>query len=325
MATQITTSVAEAAAALQAGQAVAIPTETVYGLAGDATNEQALAAIFEIKGRPRNHPLIVHCVDAVSAFRLGRDVPHVARNLAARFWPGPLTLVLYKQPQVSATVTAGQGTVAVRVPSHPLTRQLLEQFPAGLAAPSANRYTKVSPTTAQHVAHDLGERVSLILDGGPCEIGIESTIIDCTQDPPVLLRAGYVTVEEIEALLGHPLMMLNAAGTLSPGQQAIHYAPKAQVFLTELVELQRTVDRLTAAERTLLVISPVAPIARGEQLTWWRIPEDHAEFARRIYGFMREADAAGFPRVLIVRPESIGIGRAIIDRLEKAANAAEAR
>lgn len=323
MPTQITTSVAEAATALQAGQAVAIPTETVYGLAGDATNEQALAAIFNIKGRPRNHPLIVHCVDAASAFRLARDVPQVARDLAARFWPGPLTLVLDKQPQVSTTVTAGQDTVAVRVPSHPLTLQLLEQFPAGLAAPSANRYTKVSPTTAQHVARDLGERVALILDGGPCEIGIESTIVDCTQDPPVLLRAGYVTVEEIEALLGYPLMMRNAAGTLSPGQQAIHYAPEAQVFLTELDDLQRTVDRLTAAERSLLVISPVAPIVRNELVTWWRIPEDHAEFARRIYGCLREADAVGFPRVLIVRPESTGIGRAIIDRLEKAAKAAE--
>jgi L-threonylcarbamoyladenylate synthase len=315
---RITTSIAEAVDALRDGQVVAIPTETVYGLAADATNEAALGQIYELKGRPRHHPLIVHFASMDLAWESGREISDVARRLARRFWPGPLTLIVRKQPWIPPIITANQDSLALRVPSHPVAQELLQNFPRGLAAPSANRFTKVSPTTARHVAQDLAGRLGLILDGGACEIGIESTILDCTQVPPVLLRPGYVTVEELEDLLGTRLMFRNAAGTLSPGQHAVHYAPDADVYLATQENLEQQISLVSREASGVLVIAPEAPLV-ASPITWWAIPADHAEFAKRIYGYLREADGAGFKTVVIATPNEQGIGRAIIDRLVKAA------
>lgn len=315
---RITRSIEEVIAALRDGQVVAIPTETVYGLAADATNECALELIYEVKGRPRRNPLIVHFASKELAWKAGSEIPDTARRLANRFWPGPLTLIIRKQAAVSPIITAGQETVAVRVPSHPVALELLKFFPRGLAAPSANRYTKVSPTTAEHVVKDLEGRLDLVLDGGACAIGIESTIVDCTQPQPVLLRPGYITVEELEQTLGIPVMFRNVGGTLSPGQHAVHYAPDAKVHLSEPDKIDHLIAGLRDRGEAPLVISAQTPHL-GTSVTWWQIPDDPAEFARRIYGYLREADAVGFKTVVIATPNQDGIGRAILDRLEKAA------
>ncbi len=315
---QITRSVAEAAVYLRAGNVVAIPTETVYGLAGDAQNELAIQKIFEIKGRPANHPLIVHFATTEEAFGWGVEIKESARMLAKAFWPGPLSLVLRKQSWVSDLLTAGQPTVAVRVPSHPVAHQLLVEFQGALAAPSANRFTKVSPTSTRHVIHDLGDRLELILEGGPCEVGIESTIIDCSQPEPVLLRPGYVTIEEMESVLQKPLLFQNAAGTLSPGQHAIHYAPEADLFLVSENEIADVATKFSALGKQVLVISS-NPISSTAAAAHWEIPEDPKEFARRIYGMLREADAAQFDVVLTTMPVNHGVGMALADRLRRAA------
>jgi L-threonylcarbamoyladenylate synthase len=315
---RITHSVNEAADCLRLGGVVAIPTETVYGLAGDALNETAIQKIFAIKGRPTNHPLIVHFATAEKAFEWAAEVNDSARTLAKAFWPGPLSLVLRKQSWVSDSLTAGQATVAVRVPAHPVAHQLLVEFQGALAAPSANRFTKISPTSTAHVMHDLGDRLELILEGGNCEIGIESTIIDCSQPDPVLLRPGYVTVEELEAVLGKPILFKNAAGTLSPGQHAIHYAPEADLFLLKDHEIADVARRLSAGGKQVLVISS-QPILPSVPVVHWMIPADPKEYARRIYGLLREADAGGFDVILTPMPDTHGIGLALADRLRRAA------
>jgi L-threonylcarbamoyladenylate synthase len=316
--TRITRSVIEASDCLRKGSVVAIPTETVYGLAGDARNETAIQKIFAIKGRPTNHPLIVHFATAKEAFEWAVEVNDSARKLAEAFWPGPLSLVLRKQPWVSDSLTAGQATVAVRVPAHAVAHQLLVEFRGALAAPSANRFTKVSPTSTAHVMHDLGDRLELILEGGNCEIGIESTIIDCSQPDPVLLRPGYITVEELEAVLGKPIFFKNAAGTLSPGQHAIHYAPEADLFLVKDSEIADMARKLSADGKQVLVISS-QPISPSIPAVHWMIPADPKEYARRIYGLMREADASRFDVILTPMPDTQGIGLALADRLRRAA------
>ncbi|MEQ1904963.1 MAG: L-threonylcarbamoyladenylate synthase [Pirellulaceae bacterium] len=315
---RITHSVNEAADCLREGGVVAIPTETVYGLAGDARNETAIQKIFAIKGRPANHPLIVHFATAEEAFEWTVEINESARKLAKAFWPGPLSLVLRKQKWVSDSLTAGQATVAVRVPAHPIAHQLLVEFRGALAAPSANRFTKVSPTSTAHVMHDLSDRLELILEGGNCEIGIESTIIDCSQPDPVLLRPGYVTVEELEAVLGKPIFFKNSAGTLSPGQHAIHYAPEADLFLVNNSDIANVARKFSATGKQVLVISS-QPMSPSIPAAHWLIPADPKEFARRIYGLLREADAAKFDVVLTQFPSAQGIGLALADRLRRAA------
>ena len=197
--------IAQASGVLKAGGLVAFPTETVYGLGADASNAQAVARIFAVKGRPRNHPLIVHLASADDLATWAVDVSEDARQLARAFWPGPLTLILKRAESVLDAVTGEQDTVAVRVPSHPKALALLEAFGGGIAAPSANKFGRISPTTPDHVRLDLGQEVDLVLDGGACEIGIESTIVDCSGERPRLLRPGKITATEIEALLGEPL------------------------------------------------------------------------------------------------------------------------
>jgi len=219
----------QALAVLRAGGLVAIPTETVYGLAADASNADAVHRIFAVKGRPVDHPVIVHIADPAEMGAWASSVPRSAALLGDACWPGPLTLLVPRGPNVLDAVTGGRSTVGLRVPAHPLTLELLHRFDGGLAAPSANRFGRVSPTTADHVRADLGDDVDFVLDGGPSPIGVESTIVDCTVDPPQVLRPGAITADEVAALLRMPLGAADGPSR-APGMLASHYAPRCRVL-----------------------------------------------------------------------------------------------
>ena len=286
--------------ALRRGGLVAIPTETVYGLAADAENPAAVERIFAVKGRPRGHPLIVHVARGDLLGEWVREIPPAAAVLADACWPGPLTLLLSRGRRVVDAVTGGRDTVGIRVPAHPLTTELLERFGGGVAAPSANRFGHVSPTTAEHVQRDLGDAVDVVLDGGPSPIGVESTIVDCTVDPPQVLRPGAITREQIDALLEGKVT--GASGdSRAPGMLASHYAPAARVLLADDAASARA---LAAAESGALVI--------GAGI-------DVVTYARHLYEWLRDADDRGVASVVAVLPAPEGIGHAIRDRLIKAA------
>lgn len=302
---QVGTSVADALAVLRRGGLVGIPTETVYGLAADARNEQAVRRIFAAKGRPADHPLIVHVADAARVGQFAQDLPESAAILAEACWPGPLTLLLPRRPDVLDVVTGGRPTVGVRVPAHPLTGELLARFGGGLAAPSANLFGRVSPTTAAHVVHDLGELVDYVLDGGACPVGVESTIVDCTATPPQLLRPGGIPAEQIDALLGGSLGEVSGAAR-APGMLPAHYAPRARVILASSTA---EATALAAAAGDVLVIDRTA---------------DLVDYARELYSDLRHADELGVATVIAVLPPPAGLGHAIRDRLAKAAAAGAA-
>ena len=299
--------IAEAADLLRVGVLVAIPTETVYGLAADARNDRAVAAIYAAKNRPAFNPLIVHLPDLAAVARLAVLTPE-AERLAAAFWPGPLTLVLPLRPDagLSPLVTAGLDTVAIRLPAHPVARALLAQAGIPVAAPSANPSGRVSPTRAEHVLAGLSGRIAAVLDGGPCAVGVESTIL-ALDGPPALLRPGGVAVEAIEAALGAPLLMPGDPSTpKAPGQLASHYAPEARVRL----------NATQAREGEVLV--GFGPIAGHLTLS---ASGDLLEAAANLFHFLREADALAGPGGAIAFapvPET-GLGRAINDRLRRAA------
>ena len=301
-----------AAELLRAGRLVAFPTETVYGLGGDATNGRAVAAIFAAKSRPRFNPLIVHLQGAGLAERHGHLTP-LARRLAAAFWPGPLTLVLDRRPgsDLSDLVTAGLDTVALRVPDHPIAQALLRETERPLAAPSANRAGAVSPTRAEHVEADLGGDVALILDGGPTAHGLESTVLDARGEAPVLLRPGAVTAETIEAVLGTPLLRtrLERARPSAPGQLKSHYAPRARL-------------RLDATDvkpgEALLAFGANAPQTPGPALNL--SPGGHLmEAAANLFAALRTLDKTQAETIAVMPIPEAGLGEAINDRLRRAA------
>lgn len=303
--TQVGTSIDDALAVLRRGGLVGIPTETVYGLAADARNEQAVRRIFSTKGRPADHPLIVHIADAALVGQWACDLPPAAAILAGACWPGPLTLLLRRRPDVLDAVTGGRDTVGVRVPAHPLTGELLARFGGGLAAPSANLFGQVSPTTAAHVAHDLGDLVDYVLDGGACPIGVESTIVDCTTAPPQILRPGGISVEQIVALLGEGTAT-SAGAARAPGMLPAHYAPRAKVVLAESgVEAAE----LAGGGHHVLIVDRTG---------------DLVEYARELYSDLRRADELGVSTIIAVLPPAAGLGHAIRDRLAKAAAAGAA-
>jgi L-threonylcarbamoyladenylate synthase len=295
-----------AAARLRAGGLVAIPTETVYGLGADASTPAAVARVFEAKGRPADHPLIVH-IDPAWLDEWAADVPPVAAVLADACWPGPLTILVRRSSRVPDAVTGGRDTVGLRAPAHPLTQRLLADTGLGIAAPSANRFGRVSPTTAQHVVDDLGPFLDpardVVLDGGPSPIGVESTIVDCTVDPPQLLRPGGIPTEDVERLLD--LGLAAAAGpSRAAGMLASHYAPAAAVVL---VPDRAAADGQAAAfERA------------GLRVTVLDHGDDLVAYAREVYAELRAADAAGADRVVAVLPPARGLGHAVRDRLTKA-------
>ncbi len=308
--------IARAAAELRAGHLVAFPTETVYGLGADATNGRAVALIFEAKGRPRFNPLIVHVSSRAAAERFAHFTDKASR-LADAFWPGALTLVLPRRADsgISELVSAGLDTIAVRVPSHPVAQTLLEAAGVPVAAPSANISGHVSPTTAQHVEADLGDKVALILDGGPTEHGLESTVVDATGEQIVLLRPGAVTRESIEEVLGEPVVRAGDSAAQndqirSPGQLASHYAPRARV-------------RLNATDlrpgEALLAFGEPFPGAEGHMTENLSPTGDLVEAAANLFAALRRLDATGVETIAVMPIPEAGLGEAINDRLRRAA------
>lgn len=309
----VTANVTNAMTALRNGGVCVVPTETVYGLAADARNAAAVRRIFEIKGRPADHPLIVHLAHASDVDAWARDVPHYARLLTTAYWPGPLTVILNRQPHVLDIVTGGQDTVGLRVPANELTRRVISAIGSGLAAPSANRFGKVSPTTVQHVLDDLGPLLTdrdAVLDGGPCAIGVESTIVDCTGAQPRLLRSGAVTVDMIEQTTG--LEVLAADGRIrASGTLASHYAPNARVLIAEPGDLP------DVPGAGVIALATVPTPAGTHRLL---AAANDSEYARNLYAALRQADAQQLSTVIAVLPDSAGLGAAVRDRLQRAAH-----
>jgi L-threonylcarbamoyladenylate synthase len=311
--------ITHAVAQLKAGDLVAFPTETVYGLGADASNTDAVKKIFAAKGRPANHPLIVHVADAVQLANWARDIPPAAHKLAKTFWPGPLTLVLQRNANVPDAVTGGQDTVALRVPSHPVAQALLREFGGGVAAPSANRFGRVSATTAAHVREEFGDSVACVLDGGAADVGIESTIVDCSRATPTLLRPGWITPQQLEAALGAPLAAPGASAPRAPGTLDKHYAPQTPLQLMEadlVVELARSLAR-QGRRVAVLARTTLRPVIEG--LVWIAAPADAAGYAHDLYAKLRELDHAGCDAILVEQPPEEPEWLAIRDRLNRAA------
>jgi L-threonylcarbamoyladenylate synthase len=322
----ITHDIDSAALALRQGKLVAFPTETVYGLGADAENVEAVARIFAVKGRPANHPLIVHIASLDELPRWASSVPDAAWRLARAYWPGPLTLLLPKAARVPAETTGGLPSVGLRVPAHPVALELLKRFGGGVAAPSANRFGRVSPTRAQHVREDLGEDVDVLLDGGDCSVGVESTILDLTHDAPVLLRPGGIAGQEIESLLGVKLSRHAAPDVRAPGMLASHYAPRARVELLDSSQLASRARELSqAGQRVAVLVSSNDQRVSLATLPGVNLidlgPSDDAA-AQRLYSALRQADVDSADVVLASPPSAAsarGIAEALVDRLTKAA------
>ncbi len=310
----------KAAGVLRAGGLVAFPTETVYGLGADASDPAAVSRIYQAKGRPPTHPLIVHLAGAGHLDGWVEKVPEPARLLAEQFWPGPLTLVLRRGPRVSSAATGGLETVGVRVPDHPVALALLSAFGGGAAAPSANRFGSVSPTTAEHVRAELGEAVDFILDGGPCQVGVESTIVDATSDTLSVLRPGGVPREDVEAVLGSSLEVPSVSPIRVPGQHPSHYAPRARVILVEPDEVAAEAERARKLGHQVGVfLPPSQDVAAPGAHAVVAVPASLAEYARGLYGFLRELDRKGCDLIVASLPEEKGLGLAIANRLRRAA------
>lgn len=311
-----------AAAALARGSLVAFPTETVYGLGADAANPDAVRAIFSAKGRPADHPLIVHLPDASHLDAWARGVPEGARALARTFWPGPLTLILPRTPLAGDVVTGGQDTVGLRVPAHPVAQALLAAFGArgghGVAAPSANRYGHVSPTTAAHVADDLGGRVAMILDGGACAVGIESTIVAFDGDLPLLLRPGGVGVDAIARVLGRAPEAGTAGTPRASGSHASHYAPRTAAFLVDARALPTELLRLRERDEAVAVLARGVVRPDDFEGRWIAAPHDAEDYARDLYANLRALDAAQADAILIEAPPGDAAWTAVRDRLARA-------
>ena len=328
-------SVAAAVRALASGELVGMPTETVYGLAADASNDVAVARIFAAKGRPSEHPLIVHVANASAVTQFAWHIPAFAQALMNSFWPGPLTLILHRLPQVAAACAGGQDSIGLRCPSHPVAAALLNACAcagiSGLAAPSANQFGRVSPTTAAHVQSELGEKL-LILDGGACSVGIESTIIDCTRGVPVLLRPGVLTRAQLEAVCNGPVLgrdALPVQGTVSPrasGTLESHYAPRAKLRLMDAKALQ-TAASLLAAElcdahvgpATVALYSRVPLADTGRALLQRRMPDDAEAAARELFSVLRDFDAHGVKLIWVESPPDSPDWDGVRDRLQRAA------
>jgi L-threonylcarbamoyladenylate synthase len=314
-----------AAELLRAGELVAFPTETVYGLGADARNPVAVAKIFAAKGRPADHPLIVHLPDSTHLERWARDIPETARVLAKAFWPGPLTLILKRLPDVPDAVTGGQDTVGLRVPNHPLALELLQAFGSGIAAPSANRFGRISPTTADHVREDLGDAVAMILDGGPCSVGIESTIVDLSGPRTIVLRPGMLSAVEIGRVLGRvpmsaddPLAPPTVRATRASGTLEAHYAPRTPLVLMPDDSLPITLRNAIVQKEHVAVLATFPAPFSHPLIEWHVAPADPAGFARDLYANLRTLDALGCDRIIVQKP----VGQpwqAIHDRLKRAA------
>lgn len=329
-------SIATAARAVRSGALLGLPTETVYGLAADASSDAAVAQIFAAKGRPSDHPLIVHVANAEGIRHFASDVPAFAQALVDAFWPGPLTLILPRLPGVATAATGGQGSVGLRCPAHPVAHAMLLACAEpgdntdlggppvwGVAAPSANRFGRVSPTTAQHVQDELGADL-LVLDGGPCAVGIESTIVDCTRGVPVLLRPGAITREQIAAACGTaplskedlPDHTPRASGTLEA-----HYAPAAKVRLMDAKALQTGLDLLGSEAANIAVYARAILRTKSSRLVMRRMPDDAAATAQQLFAVLRGFDDDGVKLIWIETPPPDPDWEGVRDRLQRAAAA----
>ena len=316
--------IAQAAQALRDGHLVGLPTETVYGLAANATDDAAVAQIFVAKGRPADHPLIVHVASASQVPVFAAQVPDFAQALINAFWPGPLTLILPRQSGVATASAGGQDSIGLRCPSHPVAQQLLQACAAlgvqGVSAPSANRFGRVSPTTAAHVQSELGQDL-LILDGGECAVGIESTIIDCTRGAPVLLRPGHITRVQIEAACGRPVLDKEAVAQAAPrasGTLESHYAPRAKVRLMAAQDIDAKLQALGPHANNLGVWSAVRPDA-GAGVLWRAQPSSAEQAAHNLFSVLRELDARGVQQIWVELPPDTPEWEGVRDRLQRAA------
>lgn len=313
--------IAEAARRLASGDLVAFPTETVYGLGADARNPDAVAKIFAAKGRPADHPVIVHVQSMAALAVWGVKVPAAARGLAEKFWPGPLTLIVKKAAFVPDVVTGGQDTVGLRCPSHPVAQELLAEFAklgsGAIAAPSANRFGHVSPTTAQHVRDEFGPNL-FVLDGGACDVGLESTIVDLSRGEPVLLRPGAITREDIHSVLGKYPRDRDEAAPRASGTLAAHYAPATTLVIVTPATLDEEVRNLTNVAVLALRDAPRNALATA----WIAASRDPAKYAHDLYANLRRLDDCGAKRILVETPPESSEWDAVNDRLKRAAAAA---
>lgn len=318
----------EAAARLAEGELVAFPTETVYGLGARADDDAAVAKIFAAKGRPSDHPLIVHVVSAEAATAFAASVPPVAQRLMKAFWPGPLTVIVPRREGIGTAAAGGQGTIGLRCPDHPVAHALLQAAAAqgvqGVAAPSANRFGRVSPTRADHVLSEFEHDDVLVLDGGACEVGIESSIVDCSRGHPVLLRPGRLTAGEIEAAAGEPLRERDAQAPRASGTLAAHYAPRAKVRLMSAAQLRSAFELAgdTLAKQsppTLAVYSRSVRPPRG--IAFRAMPEQAGAVAFELFAVLRELDASGVQLIWVEEPPATADWDGVRDRLSRAAAA----
>lgn len=326
---QSSNSVRQAAEILSNGGLVGLPTETVYGLAADARNPAAVARIFAAKQRPVDHPLIVHLGEAAQLQAWARDIPAEAWQLAEAFWPGPMTLILKRAPHVLDAVTGGLDTVALRIPDHALALAVLADFGSGVAAPSANRYGRVSPTSAAHVQEELGDAVDLILDGGPCRVGIESTIVDISRGELRVLRPGAISGEDVRRVLGSLPRMgfdADADGDLdgigdvrSPGMKKSHYAPRARVMLSSPEQAMHDVAAWRARGCRVGLLGACRPRSLPDDVQWLEFGSDPGGQARQLYQRLRDADRSALDILIAVLPQGDGLAHALRDRLQRAA------
>lgn len=303
---------------LRRGGLVAFPTETVYGLGADAGNSDAVKKIFQAKNRPADHPLIVHIGSVRQISDWALEIPQAAWDLAERFWPGPLAMVLRKQAQVPLTVTGGQQTVALRIPDNPVALDLLRAFGGGIAAPSANLYNHISPTLAQHVVSELGDAVDMILDGGACTVGLESTIVDLTGPQPALLRPGHITPAQLETALGVPVKVPQQTQTRAPGMLEIHYAPTTMARLCPAEQLDQEIEQLLKYGKRVGVLAHLASFDDHDAVVVLRMPEQADEYGHALYAALRELDSMQLDLILVEQLPNEEAWLAVNDRLRKA-------
>lgn len=310
------TEIEEAVEALRAGDLVVFPTETVYGLGANATNPAAVRKIFDVKGRPPDHPVIVHLDNPRYLHRWVSEVPPLAEQLAAKFWPGPLTLILPKAENVNDLVTGGQDSIGIRVPSHPIAQQLLTAFGGGIAAPSANRFGRLSPTKTEHVRDELGEAVGVILDGGESPIGLESTIVSCLNNTVRLLRPGFITRSQLERTVGE----LEEAGPMprAPGDPVLHYAPSTPLEIVSSDDLEARASAIVARQEKVAVLAMRPPLNTQRYMTWINAGKKPDTYAHNLYNHLRTLDRTGCVRILVQDLPQDERWAAILDRLQRA-------
>lgn len=307
-----------AVTALRNGELVAFPTETVYGLGANARDPSALRRIFEAKGRPANHPVILHLDSARFLPRWATDISAKVEMLAERFWPGPLTIVMRRHPDVSDVLTGGQDTIAIRVPAHPMALQLLTAFGGGIAAPSANRYGRLSPTRAEHVREELGDAVSVILDGGESTIGLESTIVSLVEGPPRLLRPGGVRVDQLRELLPDLEIGGGASAPRVPGSTPQHYAPQTRVVIVSTPELEPRIEEYLADDKRVAVLAQRPPRLARANVTWINAGRRADVYQHDLYANLRSLDKAGAAAILVEEVPDGLPWAAVRDRLARA-------